>query len=59
MTAWEHRSVVVPLADDRAVNELGAAGWEPYAAMPSFQYGGDRGALDVDTLIVLLKRPSG
>jgi hypothetical protein len=55
VTAWEHRSVVVRLGDDGPLNHLGAEGWEPYAAMPSYLYGGT-GALDVDTIIVALKR---
>ena len=57
MTRWAHRTVVIALGADDEVSAAGAEGWEPYAAMPAFLYGGDMGALDVDRVIVLLKRP--
>ena len=58
MTPWEHRTVVVDLGDDGPVTALGAEGWEPYAAMPAYQYGGSMGSLDIDRLIVALRRPA-
>lgn len=56
MTRWEHRTVLVATDDvDRAVNALGAEGWEPYAAVAGELYGGP-GALDATRVIVLLRR---
>jgi hypothetical protein len=58
VTTWQHRTVVVRVGDDRLVDTLGGEGWEPYAAMPAEQYGGNMGALNVDRMIVLLRRPT-